>query len=86
MVLNYLHVSNIFNSFFFFFLITKMQCPWGRDPTPWPATFQVSYIMLTGLFGLQKILCLGMLLDCKIWVFLFCILFMFTSCISQKTK
>lgn len=45
-VLNYLHVSNIFNSFFFLMvLITKMQCPWGRDPAPWPATFQVSFII-----------------------------------------
>lgn len=89
MVLNYLHVSNIFNSGVFFFLIvliTRMQCPWGWDVTPWPATFQVSFILLTGLFGLQKIFCLGMLLDCKIWVVLFCILFMFTSCISLKTK
>lgn len=46
-VLNYLHVSNIFNSgvFSFLILITKMQCPCGRDPDPWPATFQVSFII-----------------------------------------
>lgn len=49
-VLNYLHVSNIFNSgiFFLIVLITKMQCPWGRDPAPWPATFRVSFIIVDG--------------------------------------
>lgn len=56
-VLNYLHVSIIFNSGVFFIiivLITKMQCPWGRDPASRPVPFQVSFIILTGLFGLQK--------------------------------
>lgn len=78
-VLNYLHVSNIFNSFFFFNCFHhKNAVSLGKGPSPWPATFQVSFIIQTGLFGLQKILCLGMLLDCKIWVILFCILFMFT--------
>lgn len=77
-VLNYLHVSNIFNSFFFNCFHHKNAVSLGKGPSPWPATFQVSFIIQTGLFGLQKILCLGMLLDCKIWVIWFCILFMFT--------
>lgn len=53
-VLNYLHVSIIFNSGVFVVLITKMQCPWGRDPAPWPVPSQVSFTILKGLFGLQK--------------------------------
>lgn len=67
-VLNYPHVSNILNSGFFFLivLLTKCSVLGRRDPALWPATFQVSFIILTGLFGLQKILCLGMLLDHKI--------------------
>lgn len=79
-VLNYLHVSNIFNRFFFFFncFHHKNAVSLGKGPSPWPATFQVFFIIQMGLFGLQKIFCLGMLLDCKIWVILFCILFMFT--------
>lgn len=66
-VLNYPHVSSIFNSgFFFLIVLTKCSVLGGRDPAPWSATFQVSFIILMGLFGLQKILCLGMLLDRKI--------------------
>lgn len=86
-VLNYLHVS-IFNSgwvFFFHCFHHKNAASLGKGLTPWPATSQVSFIILTGLCGLQQILCLGMLLDCKISVVLFCILFMFT-CILYFPK
>lgn len=56
-VLNYLHVSNIFNSFFFFNgSHYKNAVSLGKGPSPLACHFPGVLYHLTGLFGLQKIL------------------------------
>lgn len=58
-VLNYLHVSNIFNGVFFFFFNGshhKNAVSLGKGPRPLACHFPGVLYHLTGLFGLQKIL------------------------------
>lgn len=62
-----------------------MQCPWGRDVAPGTCHFLGVLYHFEGILWSVGMTCLGMLLDFKIWVVLFNILFMFT-CILYFPK
>lgn len=88
-VLNYLHVSNIFNSFFFLIVfITKMQCPWGRDPalglplSRCPLSFRRDSLVCRK----YSVLACFSTVRFGLFGFVFCLCLHAFSCISLKIK
>lgn len=89
-VLNYLHVSNIFNRFFFFLIvfITKMQCPWGRDPALGLLLSRCSLSFRWDSLVCRKYSVLACFWTVRfgLFCFVFCLCLHASSCISLKIK